>query len=190
MKHVAVYCGSSSGNKEIYSEAARSLGRALISSNKKMVYGAGSVGLMGIIADEMLSLKGEVIGIIPQFLMDKEVGHRHLTRLEITKDMHSRKMRMADLSDAFIAMPGGFGTLDELFEILTWGQLNLHSKPVGIYNINGYFDGILSFLQKAVEDGFLKARYVDRIIVEEDASALLQGMEAYSSGPVQEGKWL
>ena len=190
MKKVAVYCGSSKGNKKIYIEASKNLGRVLAERNKTLIYGAGSVGLMGVIADEMLEQGAEVIGIIPQFLMDLEVGHRGLTELEVTKDMHTRKARMEALSDGFIAMPGGFGTLDELFEILTWGQLNLHDKPMAIYNVEGYFNGILSFLDNAVNEGFLKAKYVKNIIVSDQANELIKQMDAYKSSEALEGKWL
>lgn len=190
MNRVAIYCGSSKGNKDIYVVAAKKLGRALVEHNKEMVYGAGSVGLMGVIADEILSINGKVIGIIPEFLMNWEVGHHGLTELEITKDMHSRKARMEELSDAFIAMPGGFGTLDELFEVLTWGQLKLHDKPVGIYNINGYFDSIITFMHNAVEEGFLKSQYVERIIVSSDPIELIVKMDAYQPVQSKEGKWV
>lgn len=190
MDRIAIYCGSSSGNKAIYTESAQLLGKALVEQGKEMIYGAGSVGLMGVIADEMLALGGKVTGIIPQFLMDWEVGHKGLTAIEITKDMHTRKARMEELSDGFIAMPGGFGTLDELFEILTWGQLDLHDKPVGIYNVNHYLDGILAFMNNAVQEGFVKSKYVNRIVVSSDANEIISLMNQYTPASAKEGKWL
>ena len=190
MKRIAVYCGSSKGNKAIYIDKARALGRVFVNRHIQLVYGAGSVGLMGEIADEVLDHKGKVIGVIPQFLMDLEVGHRGLTTLEVVADMHTRKARMIELSDGFIAMSGGFGTLDEVFEVLTWAQLDLHASPVAFYNVNGYYDGIVAFMNKAVEDGFLKKQYVSRIIIESDPAILLDKMQNYAVPNNLEGKWV
>lgn len=188
MKTICVFCGANSGFSGVYAEAARSLGRLLASRGIRMVYGAGKVGLMGIIADEMLAHGGEVIGVIPHFLMAKEVGHTGLTELIQTDTMHERKKIMADLSDGFIAMPGGFGTMDELNEILTWAQLGLHGDPIGLLNVAGYFDPLLGMFDHMVKEGFL--RQENRAIVLDDTNemALLAKMEAFVPPGVP--KWL
>ncbi len=139
-----------------------------------LVYGGGNVGLMGVVADEVLRLGGEVTGIIPTGLLEMEVAHQGLTRLHIVKDMHERKAMMMDLSDGFIALPGGLGTLEELFEVLTWSQLRFHDKPVGLLNANGFFDGLIQFVQHLVEQGFLRPAHADLLMVETEAAALLQ----------------
>lgn len=153
---VCVFCGSSSGNNPIYSHSAKELGFLIANGNHTLIYGGGNVGLMGIVADSVLENKGEVIGVIPKFLMDREVGHTGLTSLEIVTSMHERKKRMADLSDAFLAIPGGWGTLEEIAEILTWKQLGLITQPVGILNINGFFDPLLQQMKLMVDHGFLR----------------------------------
>ena len=153
--NICVFCGSSSGHNSVYADAARELGTLLAAQNHTLVYGGGNIGLMGIVADAVLEKKGRVIGVIPDFLMQKEVGHRGLTELEIVPSMHERKKRMADLSDAFIAMPGGWGTLDETAEILTWKQLSLIQQPVGVLNVNGFFDTLLAQMNLMVKEGFL-----------------------------------
>lgn len=155
MKTVCVYCGSSNGVDPRYADIARQLAATLVDQNLQLVYGGGNVGLMGILATEVMRLGGEVTGVIPQLLMDLEVGHQSLTRLHIVKDMHERKALMTQLSDAFIALPGGIGTLEELFEMLTWRQLGFHLKPVGILNALGFYDGLLQFLDFQVGQGFL-----------------------------------
>lgn len=155
MKSLCVYCGASIGASNIYASAARSLAAALVERNISLVYGGGNIGLMGVIANETLRLGGHVTGVIPQILMDKEVGHSGLSRLHIVKDMHERKATMAALSDGFIAMPGGLGTLEELFEMLTWCQLGLHKKPVGLLNVSGFYDGLITFTDHLVAQGFL-----------------------------------
>ena len=139
-----------------------------------LVYGGGNVGLMGVMADEVLRLGGEVTGIIPKGLLEMEVGHQGLTRLHIVKDMHERKAMMIDLSDGFIALPGGLGTLEELFEVLTWSQLRFHDKPVGLLNAHGFFDGLVQFVQHLVEQGFLRPAHAELLMVETEAAALLQ----------------
>ena len=144
-----------------------------------LVYGGGNVGLMGIMADEVLRLGGEVTGIIPKGLLEMEVGHQGLTRLHIVKDMHERKAMMIDLSDGFIALPGGLGTLEELFEVLTWSQLRFHDKPVGLLNAHGFFDGLVQFVQHLVEQGFLRPAHAELLMVEMEASALLQRFRAF-----------
>jgi len=159
MKSICVYCGSSAGISTFYAEQARALARVIVNHNMQLVYGGGDVGLMGIIANEVMHLGGEVTGVIPQLLLEKEVEHKGLTRLHIVKDMHERKAMMADLSDAFIALPGGIGTLEELFEVLTWHQIGFHQKPVGLINEDGFYDGLLGFLDHLVRQGFLKPEH-------------------------------
>jgi hypothetical protein len=171
--NVCIFCGSSSGNNPIYSKAASQLGKALAKSNCTLVYGGGNIGLMGILADEVVANGGHVIGVIPDFLMHKELGHQGIGQLEIVTSMHERKKRMADLSEAFIAMPGGWGTLEELAEILTWQQLSLISKPIGILNVNKYFDPLLLQMNKMVTEGFLRKDHLEKLIVENIPQTLL-----------------
>src|SRR5688572_2563010 len=154
--NICVFCGSSTGNKSTYTDSARELGYLMAAQNHTLIYGGGNIGLMGIIADSVLEKSGRVIGVIPDFLMQKEVGHKGLTELEIVNSMHERKKRMADLSDAFIAMPGGWGTLDELAEILTWRQLGLINQPIGLLNVNNFFDSLIAQMSHMVKEGFLK----------------------------------
>ncbi len=170
---VCVFCGSSTGTNPIYGEAAILFADALISTNSTLVYGGGNIGLMGILADRVLSKKGRVVGVIPDFLMQKEVGHLGLTQLEIVHSMHERKKRMADLSDAFVALPGGWGTLDELAEILTWRQLGLISQPIGLLNVNSFFTPLLGQMEKMVEEGFLQKSNLDDLIIEKIPQSLL-----------------
>ncbi|MEM6737359.1 MAG: TIGR00730 family Rossman fold protein [Bacteroidota bacterium] len=158
MKNICVFCGSSSGTNPIFNEMAKSLGKELVKNNMRLVFGAGKVGLMGTIADSVLDNGGEAIGVIPDFLWEKEVGHTGLTELHVVKSMHIRKQKMASIADGFIAMPGGFGTLEELAEILTWVQLELIRKPVGVLNVNGFYDPLLEQLDQMVSHGFLKAQ--------------------------------
>lgn len=155
MPSVCVFCGSSTGGHSVYLQAAKELGASIARAGASLIYGGGKVGLMGIVADEVLAHGGEVIGVIPDFLYQREVGHNGLTKLEIVQTMHERKKRMADLSDCFIAMPGGWGTLDELAEILTWQQLKLIRQPVGVLNTNNFFDPLLSQFKHMTNEGFL-----------------------------------
>ncbi|WER44908.1 TIGR00730 family Rossman fold protein [Cupriavidus sp. WKF15] len=173
MKSVCVYCGSSPGNRPEYAQAARALGQALVENDMSLVYGGGKVGLMGIVADAVLEHGGTAIGIIPDALMQKEVGHRGLTELHVVRNMHERKQMMADRADAFIAMPGGVGTFEELFETFTWLQLGYHAKPVGLLNVAGFYDGMLGFLSHAVQEGFLKQVHADLLHVADTPAALL-----------------
>ena len=173
LKSIAVYCGASMGTDPVYADAARVLAQALVAHNIALVYGGGNVGLMGVIADEVLRLGGDVTGVIPQALMAREVGHTGLTRLFVVKDMHERKAMMAQLSDGFIAMPGGMGTLEELFEMLTWSQLGIHAKPIGLYNINGFYDGLIAFVAHQREHGFVRAEHAGLMLADTDAGALL-----------------
>jgi len=182
MKSICVYCGSSAGATPLYANAARALAKEMVSDNIALVYGGGNVGLMGIIADEVLRLGGEAIGVIPKALMDKEVGHVGLTRLHIVKDMHERKAMMAELSGGFIAMPGGIGTLEELFEVLTWSQLGFHDKPIGLLNVCGFYNRLIGFMQHLVDEHFLKAEQASLLMHETDALALLKRFRAYQPG--------
>ena len=169
VKRVAVYCGSSSGNDPAYLAEAKELGRAIASARLGLVYGGASVGLMGAVADAALAGGAEVIGILPEILSGSEIAHRGLTRLEMVPTMHERKARMVKLADAFLMLPGGYGTLDEMMEIVTWKQLRLHAKPCVLINTAGYWDGLLAFLDKAVEAGFLKPE--NRRLLEVTATA-------------------
>lgn len=154
--NICVFCGSSSGNNPIYAQAAQELGLLIAAGNHTLIYGGGNVGLMGLIADAVLEGNGKVIGVIPKFLMDREVGHGGLTSLEVVTSMHERKKRMADLSDVFLAIPGGWGTLEEIAEILTWKQLGLITQPVGVLNTNRFFDPLLAQMKSMVTEGFLR----------------------------------
>lgn len=174
MKSICVYCGSRKGDSEKYTDATKSLATELVRNDIALVYGGGDIGLMGVIADEVLRLGGEVTGVIPKDLLDLEVGHHGLTRLHIVKDMHERKAMMMDLSDGFIALPGGLGTLEELFEVLTWSQLLYHKKPVGLLNAHGFFDKLLAYLQYTVEEGFVRPIHADLLMVETEPAALLR----------------
>jgi uncharacterized protein (TIGR00730 family) len=180
MKAVCVYCGSANGARPVYAEAAKAFGRALVEADLALVYGGGSVGLMGIIADEVLSLGGRAIGVIPELLMSKEVGHTGLTELHVVPDMHQRKKKMADLADAFVSMPGGVGTLEELFEVYTWAQLRYHEKPVALLNVDGYYNPLLEMLRHTVEEGFMRAPYLDMLQVASDPVALIGALKAYT----------
>ena len=155
MNAIAVFCGASPGNNPKHQEIAKDMGRVIAQKGITLVYGGGNVGLMGLVADAALDAGGQVIGVIPKFLADREVAHTRLTQTHFVQSMHERKALMADLSDGFIALPGGYGTLDEFCEILTWAQLKLHSKPIGILNALGYFDSLLDFFDHVVEQGFL-----------------------------------
>lgn len=174
MKTICVYCGANPGINEVYAEAARALGRTMVEQNLALVYGGGNVGLMGVIADEVLRLGGEVTGVIPTALVEREVGHTGLTRQFIVKDMHERKAMMANLSDGFIAMPGGMGTLEELFEMLTWSQLGIHAKPIGLLNVEGFYDGLISFIDHAREQGFIRPAHAALMMSADDPAALLK----------------
>lgn len=185
---LCIFCGSNPGKKAAYADGARALGTLMASQNIKLVYGGGNIGLMGIIADTLLEKGGEVIGVIPDFLMKKEVGHKGIQEMRVVKTMHERKYLMSEIADGFVAMPGGFGTLDELAEILTWAQLGLHQKPIGILNIGGYFDGLLSFVDTMVREGYLVEQNSKMILVDEDPEKLLEKMANYTFPDVE--KWL
>jgi len=186
LRSICIFCGSSAGNSPAYREASIALADLLASSDRSMVYGGAEIGLMGAVADRMLAGGGRVIGVIPQSLVDVEIAHQSLTELHITDGMHSRKAKMAEECDAFIALPGGLGTLEELFEVLTWAQLGYHSKPIGLLNVDGYYDSLISFLENTVQQGFAKASHVALLHVASKPEELLQLME--SAKPAQERK--
>ena len=188
ISRVCVFCGSNFGNRPDYAEAARALALALVNRGVALVYGGSSVGLMGALADEALAAGGRVIGIIPQRLVDKEVAHGGLSEQHVVASMHERKALMADLADGFVALPGGIGTLEELFEVWTWGQLGYHGKPVGILNAGGYFDALGLFLDQAVREGFLRPAHRAMLAVETDPGRLLDRFAAYE--PPDVGKWI
>lgn len=188
LKSLCVYCGSSLGASPVYAEAARALAKEMVDEDIALVYGGGDVGLMGIIADEVMRLGGHATGVIPQALMDKEVGHHGLTKLHIVKDMHERKAMMAELSDGFIAMPGGIGTLEELFESLTWAQLGFHDKPVGLLNVDGFYEGLIQFIGHLVTQRFLKDEHATLMMHASDAPALLAQLKSFE--PAIHSKWL
>jgi hypothetical protein len=183
-----VFAGSSSGTRLEYRSAALELGHLLAARGIGLVYGGAHVGLMGAVADAVLARAGHVTGVIPRALVEKEVAHSGLTELRIVTSMHERKALMADLADAFIALPGGWGTLDEFFEILTWAQLGLHRKPCGLLNLDGYYGGLLSFLEHAYDEGFVRREYRAMIAVSESPATLLDLLQSYAP-PVVE-KWI
>lgn len=188
MKRIAVYCGSSQGVRPDYAAAARDLGKLLGREKIELVYGGGMVGLMGIVADAVLAEGGHVIGVIPEKLMIKEVVHEKLPDLRIVKDMHKRKALMASLADAFIALPGGYGTLEEFFEVLTWSQLGWHQKPVGLLNVAGFYQRLAEFLDHTAGEGFLKPAHRNLLMVESQPERILERLKNFI--PATERKWL
>lgn len=188
MKRIAVFCGSSAGTNPIFREIATQLGKSLASKSIGVVYGGANVGLMGAVADGALDGGGEVIGVLPGFLRPKELAHRGLSRLIMVESMHERKMTMNELCDAVIALPGGFGTFEELFEMLTWEQLGLHDKPIGILNIDGFYQPLLSQLDQMIAEGFLKQENRDMLLVDQSIEGLLKKMEHYKPPLVR--KWI
>lgn len=188
MKRICVFCGSSAGSRPEYRTAAEEMGRELVQRGIGLVYGGGNVGLMGIIADAVLNAGGEVQGVIPEHIMAREVGHKGLTKLHVVRSMHERKALMADLSDSFIAMPGGFGTLEEFCEVLTWSQLGLHAKPCGLLNVLGFYTPLLGMFDHAVEERFLKPENRALVLARESPAELLRALEEWR--PVRVEKWL
>jgi hypothetical protein len=174
MKHICVFCGSRRGEHPDYADHARRLGEALAQRGLGLVFGGGHIGIMGVIADAVLAKGGDVIGVIPQALVDKELAHRGVKDMRIVATMHERKAVMADLSDAFVALPGGYGTADELFEILTWAQLRIHSNPIAVLNTRGFFDPLLAWLDRAVAEGFVKPVHRQLLLVEDNVDNLLE----------------
>ncbi len=188
MKTICVYCGSNAGSKPVYTERAMALGDRIAKEGLSLVYGGGNVGLMGVVADAVLQAGGEVIGVIPQQLVDWEVAHRGVTRLEVVNSMHERKARMFDLSDAFVALPGGFGTLDEMFEMLTWRQLGLGDKPCAFLDVDGFYAPLMQMLDRMVAERFLHAEQREDLWHGDDLNVLFDWMRNYV--PAQADKWL
>ena len=189
MRRLCVFCGSSTGRRTVYADSARQLGTAFAARGLGLVYGAGDIGLMGILADATLQAGGKVIGVIPQALVDWEVAHEGLTQRHVVSTMHERKALMADLSDGFVALPGGYGTADEFFEVLTWAQLGLHNKPIGLLNTAGYFDPLLAWLDRMVEEEFLRPEHRRLLLVESDADHLLEALLAHRP-TTSSAKWI
>jgi len=187
MKSVVVFCGSRFGTKEVYRHAAQKLGRELAERDITLVYGGGHVGLMGAVAEACLDAGGKVIGVIPQFMVERELGYGACSQLEVVDSMHTRKARMAELGDAFIAMPGGFGTFDELFEILTWGQIGLHEKPVGLLNTADYFVPLRAMVAQAVNEGFVKDSDADKLLSADESADLLDLLQQKPTSSA--GEW-
>lgn len=188
MKSITVFCGSSFGTEEIYKEQAVLLGQTLAKQNIKLIYGGANVGLMGAVADGVLNAGGEAIGVLPDFLRSKEIAHLGLTELILVESMHERKTKMNDLCEGVIALPGGFGTLEELFEMLTWAQLGLHKKPIAILNINGFYDSLIELTETMVEKGLLKDVNQKMLLVSDNIDDLLDQMKNYV--PPTVGKWI
>ena len=181
MKRICVFCGSTFGAKEQYKKAAQELGKLMAKKNIGLVYGGGNVGLMGEIANAVLKADGSVIGVIPNFMVEKELAHRQVTELKIVNSMHERKALMAELSDGFIALSGGIGTFEELFEVLTWRQLGIHNKPCGILNVANYYDKLIDFINYSVTEEFVKSETRDLIFVESESTKLLDKFLNYSA---------
>jgi uncharacterized protein (TIGR00730 family) len=188
MKSITVFCGSSFGTEEIYKEQAFLLGQTLAKQNIKLIYGGANVGLMGAVADGVLNAGGEAIGVLPDFLRSKEIAHLGLTELILVESMHERKTKMNDLCEGVIALPGGFGTLEELFEMMTWAQLGLHKKPIAILNINGFYDSLIELTETMVQKGFLKEVNQKMLLVSDNIDDLLNQMKNYTAPTV--GKWI
>jgi hypothetical protein len=187
---ICIYCGSSDKIHPAYLDAAREIGQLVARRGLRIVYGAGSTGLMGAVANGALEAGGEVIGVIPQMFLTPQLAHDHLTRLEVVDSMHTRKARLAELADAFIALPGGYGTLDELFEILTWAQIGLHAKPVGLYNVRRYYDPLLAAIQRAHEDGFIYNEHLALLTWAEQPEQLLDALSNHQHPQGLERWWL
>lgn len=190
IKSLCVFCGSNPGQGDDYLTAARDLGTALARRGIALVYGGGSVGLMGAVANATLRVGGRAIGVIPKSLWDMEVGHRSLSDLHIVESMHERKAMMAELADAFMVLPGGIGTLEEFFEIWTWAQLDFHRKPVGVLDVGGYYGGLFTFLDHMVQQGFLKPQHRGRVLVDQDPRALLNSLGNWQAPETPADKWL
>jgi uncharacterized protein (TIGR00730 family) len=189
MRRLCVYAGSNAGTRPEYAEAAAALARELAGRGIGLVYGGGKVGLMGVLADTVLAGGGEAIGVIPQALVDREVGHEGLTELRVVGSMHERKALMAELSDGFVAVPGGIGTLEELIEVYTWSQLGIHAKPLGVLDAGGFYGGLLGLLDHMVREGFLRAEHREVMLSEPEPARLLDRMEAWTP-PDAPSKWI
>jgi uncharacterized protein (TIGR00730 family) len=189
VRRISVFCGSSPGARPAYGQAADELGRLLVEEGIGLVYGGGHVGLMGRLADAVLAEGGEAIGVLPEALVEKEIGHKGLSDLRVVGSMHERKALMADLSDGFVALPGGLGTVEELFEVYTWSQLGLHRKPCALLDVEGYYEGIASFLSHAVEERFLREDHRAMLMVERDPRVLLDRMRRFEPAAIVP-KWI
>jgi uncharacterized protein (TIGR00730 family) len=188
LRRLCVYAGSNAGSRPDYAEAAVALATTMAARDIGLVYGGGKVGLMGVLADTILAAGGEAIGVIPRALVDREVGHGGLTELRVVGSMHERKALMAELSDGFVALPGGIGTLEELIEVYTWSQLGIHAKPVGVLDAAGFYSGLSAFLDHMVQEGFLRAAHRATMLAAAEPGALLDRLEAWE--PVRVAKWL
>lgn len=188
LKRICVFCGSNPGNDPAYLEAAQTLGAAIVTRGYELVYGGAEVGLMGTVADAALEAGGRVVGVMPKALVDKEIGHKGLSEQHIVSSMHERKALMADLSDGFIALPGGVGTLEEIFEIWTWAQLGHHDKPLAFMNVLGFYDPLCAFLDHQSSEGFVRKGHRDMAIFSKDAEEILQAFENYDAPKLQ--KWV
>ncbi len=188
IKSICVYCGSSNGRNPVYRDAALHLAHALIQHDIALIYGGASIGIMGAIANEMLRCNGRVVGVIPEALAQKEILHPDLTETYITQSMHERKMQMAELADAFIALPGGIGTMEELFEIWTWAQLGFHQKPCGLLNIDGYYDALIKFLNQACQEEFIRPHHLGLLQIENSPEPLIKKFLNYQ--PEQQKQWV
>ncbi len=185
MKKLAVFCGSSNGASEIYIEDAKKLGKELAKRNITLVYGGASVGIMGAVADSVLNEGGYVIGVMPSFLDNREIAHKNLSELIIVDSMHQRKAKMAELADGFIALPGGPGTMEEFFEVFTWGQLGLHKKPCGLLNINNYFDLLINFFSQMNKQEFLQEKYLSMLMYDSEPASLIEKFQTYNPPSVK-----
>ena len=188
IQRLCVFCGSSSGARPVYAEAAAELGRELAKSGVTLVFGGGRVGLMGILADSVLAAGGEAIGVMPRALVEREIAHTSLTKLHVVESMHERKALMADLADAFLLLPGGYGSWEEFLEVVTWLQLGIHRKPCALLNVAGYYDALLSQASYALEEGFLRPAHKEMLVVEENPARLLARLE--SAHVPSEAKWV
>jgi hypothetical protein len=188
MKRLAVFCGSNRGNSPVFAKAASALGQLLADRNIVLVFGGSHVGLMGVVADAVLAGGGSAIGVLPRFMQEKELAHTGLTTLHLVDTMHERKQRMAELADGFVALPGGFGTFEEIFEAITWGQLHLHGRPCGLLNVEGYFDALIAFLQRSVADGFVRQPQFNALTVADTAEELLKRFGEFQ--PDRSEKWI
>ncbi|MCW3125471.1 MAG: Rossman fold protein family [Bacteroidetes bacterium] len=188
MQSITVFCGASSGDGEVYNSQAKALGKVLAQRGIRVIYGGAHIGVMGAVAEGALEAGGLVTGVIPKFLQSKEVAHQGLSEMIIVDTMHERKMKMQDLCDGFIALPGGFGTLEELFEVLTWAQLGLHQKPIALLNTNGYYDSLIAMIDTMIDRAFLKVAYRQMLLVSNDINDLLRQMENYKAPEVE--KWI
>lgn len=186
MDRICVYCGASEGTRERYAEAARAFGRTLVERDLGLVYGGGDIGLMGAVADAVLAAGGEAHGVIPQALVDREQAHEGLTELDVVASMHERKARMVELADGFVALPGGYGTLEELLEVLTWAQLGLHQAPCGLLNVDEYYTGLAAFFDHQVEEEFVEEAHREMLVVATDGETLLDAFDRYDPPAARE----